>query len=207
MCGRYTLACPDEESLIRGLPFDEFSEIRIEFRPRYNIAPGQKSPVVCLEEGNPVLVDGVWGFARSGGGSAINARMESAERSASFRDAFRDGRCLVPADGFLEWRKEGRVNQPYLFRHVEGRLLLMAGLREGGCFVILTEDSKGDVAEIHDRMPVLLDHENARRWLQEGKLRSTCELARAAVSSRVNRTEHDDPSCLAPVAQSTFDFG
>ncbi|MBW2381220.1 MAG: SOS response-associated peptidase, partial [Deltaproteobacteria bacterium] len=128
MCGRYTLACPDEESLIRALPFDAFSETRIQFRPRYNIAPGQRSPVVYLRAGGPVLADAVWGLARSGGGLAINARSETADRTALFRDAFRDGRCLVPADGFFEWRKDGRVNQPYLFRRTDGKIFVMAGL-------------------------------------------------------------------------------
>ncbi|MBW1755003.1 MAG: SOS response-associated peptidase family protein, partial [Deltaproteobacteria bacterium] len=88
MCGRYTLACPDEETLIRGLPFDAFSETRIQFRPRYNIAPGQRSPVVYLQSGRPVLADALWGMTRSGGGLAINARSETAERTALFRDAF-----------------------------------------------------------------------------------------------------------------------
>ena len=67
MCGRYTLACPDEESLIRALPFDAFSETRIQFRPRYNIAPGQQSPVVYLRSGKPILVDALWGVARAEG--------------------------------------------------------------------------------------------------------------------------------------------
>lgn len=206
MCGRYTLACPDEESLIRGLPFDEFSETRIEFRPRYNIAPGQRCPVVYLEGARAVLVDALWGFARSGGGMLINARSETAEQTAKFRDAFRIGRCVVPADGFFEWRKEGRVNQPYLFCRDDGSLLLMAGLWEGGRYVILTEDSQGEVVNIHDRMPVLLSREHAQQWLDHGEIQSDTALGRTAVSPRINRTENDDPSCLTEAAQSAFGF-
>jgi putative SOS response-associated peptidase YedK len=206
MCGRYTLACPDEETLIRGLPFDAFSETRIQFRPRYNIAPGQRSPVVYLQSGRPVLADALWGMTRSGGGLAINARSETAERTALFRDAFGDGRCLVPADGFLEWRKEGRVNQPYLFRRTDGTLFVMAGLWHDGHYVILTRDSRGEVAEIHDRMPVLLDGDDVHQWLTKGKLGEPPDLTRTAVSPRINRTENDDPSCLAPLPQTTFKF-
>jgi putative SOS response-associated peptidase YedK len=206
MCGRYTLACPDEETLIRGLPFDAFSETRIEFRPRYNVAPGQRSPVVFMEAGGPVLVDARWGFERAGRGLAINARSESASRTALFRDAFVDGRCLVPADGFLEWRKEGRVNQPYLFRRTDGNLFVMAGLWQNGRYVVLTRDSEGAVAEIHDRMPVLLEGADAQQWLSDGTLANPPKLTRTAVSPRINRTENDDPSCLAPVPQSTFNF-
>ena len=206
MCGRYTLACPDADSLIRGLPFDAFSETRIEFRPRYNVAPGQRSPVVYLRSGKPVLADALWGVTRSGGGFAINARSETAASTALFRNAFVDGRCLVPADGFLEWRKEGRINQPYLFRRTDGNLFVMAGLWQDGCYVVLTRDSEGAVAEIHDRMPVLLEGADAQQWLTQGKLADPPKLKRTAVSPRINRTENDDPSCLAPVAQSTFSF-
>ncbi|MBW2375149.1 MAG: SOS response-associated peptidase, partial [Deltaproteobacteria bacterium] len=161
MCGRYTLACPDEETLIRGLPFDAFSETRIQFRP-------------------PVLADALWGMTRSGGGLAINARSETAERTALFRDAFADGRCLVPADGFFEWRKEGRVNQPYLFRRTDGTLFVMAGLWQDGRYVVLTRDSRGEVTEIHDRMPVLLNGSDAHQWLTKGKLAEPPELTRTA---------------------------
>jgi putative SOS response-associated peptidase YedK len=206
MCGRYTLTCPDEQTLLRGLPFDEFSEVRIEFRPRYNIAPGQHGPVVLFKHGMPILRDAEWGMKRSGGGLVINARAETAARAVIFRDAFREGRCLVPADGFLEWRKEGGVNQPYLFRLEGGALFVMAGLWRDGRYVVLTRDSRGEVAEIHDRMPVLLDSADARPWLTEGKLGEPPDLQRTPVSPRINRTENDDPSCLEPVPQRSFDF-
>ena len=162
--------------------------------------------MVYLQSGRPVLADALWGMTRSGGGLAINARSETAERTTLFRDAFVDGRCLVPADGFVEWRKEGRVNQPYLFRRADGALFVMAGLWQDGRYVVLTRDSDGEVAEIHDRMPVLLDGPDAHHWLNEGKLAEPLDLTRTAISPRINRTENDDPSCLAPLPQSTFDF-
>jgi putative SOS response-associated peptidase YedK len=206
MCGRFTLTSADQETLIGGLPFDTFSETGIRFRPRYNVAPGQRSPIVYLENGKPVLVDALWGLGRSGSGLVVNARSETADRTALFREAFREGRCLVPADGFFEWRRERGVNQPYLFRREDGGLLLMAGLRRGGRFVVLTEESKEAVAEIHDRMPVLLEGERARGWLAQGMLVSAPGLKRTAVSARVNRIENDDPECLSPLAQSSFEF-
>ena len=206
MCGRYTLACPDQEALLRGLPFGEFSETRIQFRPRYNIAPGQLSPVVYLESGKPVLTDALWGFARAAGGLTINARSETADRTAMFRDAFRDGRCLVPADGFFEWRREGRVNQPYLFRKEDGALFVMAGMFEEGRYVVLTRDSEGEITEIHDRMPVLLEPDDARRWLADGEIGKGPKVIKAAVSPRVNRIENDDAACIDPVPQGSFDF-
>ncbi len=206
MCGRYTLTCPDQNALVRALPFDEFSETRIEFRPRYNVAPGQRSPIVYLGRTGPLLVDAEWGFARRGGGLSINARSETASQTAMFRDAFRDGRCLVPADGFYEWRREGRVNQPYLFRQQQGELFLMAGLVDEGRYVVLTRDAEGEVAEIHDRMPVLLSAEAAHQWLSDGKLDAPPKLERRKVSSRVNRIENDDRECVAPDEQESFEF-
>ncbi len=206
MCGRYTLTCRDEQSLVEGLPFDEFSEVRIEFRPRYNVAPGQKSPVVLLRDGQPVLVDALWGAQRSGGGLVVNARSETAHRTAMFRNAFERGRCLVPADGFFEWRKENRVNQPYLFQREGGELFVMAGLLEDGRYVVLTRDAEGEAAEIHDRMPVLLDDAHARDWLTAGELGDAPPLRRTAVSTRVNRIDNDDPGCLEPMPQASFDF-
>ena len=206
MCGRYTLTCPDENTLIANLPFDAFSETRIEFRPRYNIAPGQRSPVVYLDGGKLILADALWGFQRATGGLAINARSETAQRTAMFRDAFRSGRCLVPADGFLEWRREGRVNQPYLFRPNDGSLFSMAGLWKEGRYVVLTRDSDGEVEDIHDRMPVILSGDRARQWLNEGELSDSPKLTRTPVSARINRIENDDPECIEPLAQAAFEF-
>ncbi|MDH3652717.1 MAG: SOS response-associated peptidase [Myxococcales bacterium] len=206
MCGRYTLTCPDEDTLVANLPFDAFSETRIELRPRYNIAPGQRSPVIYFDGGSLILADSLWGFERSTGGLAINARSETAERTAMFRDAFRGGRCLVPADGFLEWRREGRVNQPYLFRTQDRSLFSMAGLWKEGRYVVLTQDSAGEVEDIHDRMPVVLSGERARQWLHEGELSESPPLTRTAVSARINRIENDDPGCIEPLAQGTFQF-
>ncbi len=205
MCGRYTLTC-DRESLIRGLPFGEFSEIRIQFRPRYNVAPGQASPIVHLEDGKPVLADATWGASRSGGGLVINARSETAERTRMFRQAFQRGRCLVPADGFLEWRRENQINQPYLFKREDGALFVMAGLLDEGRYVVLTRDSDRQVADIHDRMPVVLGDEDARHWLETGELGEPPALTRAQVSTRINRIENDDAECLEPVPQASFDF-
>ncbi len=206
MCGRFTLACPDEKALLEGLPFDEFSETRIQFRPRYNVAPGQRNPIVYLSDAGAVLADALWGLERRGSGIVINARAETADRVQMFRDAFHDGRCVVPADGFFEWRREGRVNQPYLFRQKDGGLFLMAGLRKGERYVVLTRDAEGEVVDIHDRMPVLLEPEEAQHWLRSGDLGKGPPLTRTRVSPRVNRIENDDPECVAPVSQQSFDF-
>ncbi len=82
----------------------------------------------------------------------------------------------------------------------------MAGLCEGGRYVILTRDAEGEVVDIHDRMPVLLEPEEAHRWLKQGDVGKGPALKKARVSPRVNRIEHDDPGCIVPVSQRSFDF-
>ena len=206
MCGRYTLTNADESALLDALPFDAFSETRIRLRPRYNVAPGQRSALVWAGEAGAVLGDAEWGFVRPGGGLVINARAETAAQRPMFRDAFRQGRCLVPADGFLEWRREGRINQPHLFRREEGGSFVMAGLRQDDRYVVLTRDATGEVREIHDRMPVVLSAQDASKWLEQGELGDPPALRRTPVSTRINRADHDDPACLQELPQTTLDF-
>lgn len=82
----------------------------------------------------------------------------------------------------------------------------MAGLRKGERYVVLTRDAEGEVVEVHDRMPVLLEPEEAQHWLRRGDLGKGPAVRRTRVSPRVNRIEHDDPECVAPVSQQSFDF-
>lgn len=206
MCGRYTLTRSDPESLAEALPFDEINDTRIQLEPRYNIAPGQRSPVAYAVGEGGVLVEATWGFERPAGGITINARSETAARKAMFRRAFAEGRCLVPADGFFEWRAEGGIKQPYLFQRTDHGVFVMAGLVEEGRYVVLTRGAEGAVASIHDRMPVILDRDGATRWLEEGAIGDAPALQRRAVSTRVNRIDHDDPVCLEEIAQESFGF-
>jgi putative SOS response-associated peptidase YedK len=82
----------------------------------------------------------------------------------------------------------------------------MAGLWQEGRYVVLTQDSAGEVQDIHDRMPTILSSERAWQWLSEGELSGSPALTRTAVSTRINRIENDDPSCIEPLAQAAFEF-
>lgn len=105
--------------------------------------------------------------------STFNARVESVAEKPVFRGAFRTRRCLVPASGWYEWREEAGRKIPHLFEPAAGGALLFAGLWERWqrgdeaveSFTILTTEARGQVAEVHDRMPVLVAHEDARQWL------------------------------------------
>ncbi|MGD8377411.1 MAG: SOS response-associated peptidase [Acidobacteriota bacterium] len=221
MCGRYTLTTTG--SLIGDL-FDLRETPQL--APRYNIAPSQAAPVVRRDEssGDRVLERLRWGlvpaWSREPPGAEarmINARSETAASKPAFRDPLRRRRCLVPADGFFEWRKEGGRKQPLWIRMQDGRPFAFAGLwdrwhpDEGepiDSFTILTIRPNELVATIHDRMPVILPRKAFDPWLDPGREAEAlldllgpypaAEMSAVAVSPRVGNPANDDPSLIEP---------
>jgi putative SOS response-associated peptidase YedK len=218
MCGRYLLTSPVD--LLRQL--FRFME-RPNLGPRYNIAPTQEVPIVRLSRDGDrrELIQVRWGLVpywaddMKIGNRMINARAETIERAPAFREAFQRRRCLVPADGFYEWRKDGKQRQPLLIRRRDQAPFAFAGLWERwrqpdgqvlrSC-TIATCPPNALLAEIHNRMPVILAAEDHDRWLDpaadDGKaLLRPCPadwLEALEVSPRVNSPANDDPECLAP---------
>ena len=223
MCGRYTLtqagAMPD---------LFEISELRI--TPRFNIAPSQEMPVVRLDsDGGREAVLLRWGLIpywmkeKPKGSPMINARAEGLDEKPSFRAAYRYRRCLVPADGFFEWKKlpGERRKQPYYFRLREHALFAFAGLWERfqdgettiESFTIVTCEANELVRTVHDRMPVILPQASYEPWLAE----TTGTEARRGllapfesesmdcypVSPLVNSPAADDERCIAPWSADT----
>jgi putative SOS response-associated peptidase YedK len=207
MCGRYTLTYADlgEVADLLGAIIDPTSAEL--YRPRYNVAPSSACIVARPTDGAPSLVPALWGL-RLPGRLAINARSETA--ATRFRKAWQHGRCVVPADGFYEWRGERGDRRPVWFHDPDGRPLLMAGLLEEQpsappMFAILTAPARAPVAGVHDRMPVLLTAASARRWLAEMPEMVTSEdvpLVGTDVSPRVNAVAYDDRACIAPASPS-----
>ena len=175
MCGRFTR----KESMqhlaeLLGLP------ISPPLTPRYNIAPSQL--VACIrtnpETSNYELVELKWGLVPSWandpsiGHKLINARGETVAEKPSFRKAFKQQRCLVVADGFYEWKREGKAKQPYYIRFKDHRLFAFAGLWERwekqaspleSCSLI-TIGPNAVMEPIHHRMPVILDPKQFDEW-------------------------------------------
>jgi putative SOS response-associated peptidase YedK len=217
MCGRYLLTTP-VDALAQLFRFSE----RPNLGPRYNIAPTQDVPIVRLARGidRRELILVRWGLVPYWaddpkiGNRLINARAESIEAMRAFREAYRRRRCLVPADGFFEWRKVGKRRQPLLFRPRDCAPFAFAGLWErwqqpgGGVLrscTIVTCAANALVATVHDRMPVILAAADHGGWLNpeiDGRaLLRPCPadwLEAIPVSERVNSPAHDDPECLAP---------
>jgi putative SOS response-associated peptidase YedK len=219
MCGRYTLTTPADE-LVEAF---DVPDLCFEHHPRFNIAPGQAAPVVAEDRrGRRIgLLD--WGLVpawkREPGRPFVNARSESVASKRSFAEAFAQRRCLVPADGFYEWRRTGEPeSEPFWMRPVDDGLLSFAaiwetwrgpsGERRHG-FAILTTDANAEVGSIHDRMPVVIDAAERDVWLDASAPR---ERVRALlvpspdgafecrrVSTRVNRTSEEDAGLIEPV--------
>ena len=236
MCGRFTQRMSWRELHERmdliGTPLN--------LRPRYNVAPGQD--VAVVRAGAPGSRSGAgrgrtfamlrWGLIPASakdpaiGHRLINARSETAAQKPSFRAAYRHRRCLIPADGFYEWRREGKTRQPWLFGLRDGAPFAFAGLwerwtvpagaaltgslaeRSPGAAVetctILTTAANGTVAPVHARMPVILPRDAYGPWLAGEDVAlapyPADDMTAHPVSTLVNRTANGDPRCVEPVA-------
>jgi putative SOS response-associated peptidase YedK len=221
MCGRYTLASPTER-LAEEFGVDASS---IEFSPNYNVAPTQGVAAVLEEAGQRRLEVLRWGLIPPWaddpgiGSRMINARSETAPGKPSFRRAFRERRCLIPADGFYEWQRTNGAKQPYYIHMEDGRPFAFAGLWEswskGGegevrTCTILTTGANALVGEVHDRMPVILAHDAYDVWLDPASERDELtgllapypedEMEAYPVSRFVNSPSNNDPRCIEPAA-------
>src|SRR5579864_4040808 len=178
MCGRYRLSRRKEivEEYFASAPWGD------DWYPRYNLAPTQSVPVIRQHPKEPVrqISSMRWGLiphwanAPSIATSTINAKSETAAIKPAFRDPLKFRRCLIPADGFYEWKKMGTAKQPYCFEVNDGELFAFAGLWDGwknaeGQWIrtctILTTVPNAVTATVHDRMPVILNRESYDLWL------------------------------------------
>jgi putative SOS response-associated peptidase YedK len=222
MCGRYTLT--SQEGLVDDFEaaLDPDAPNNAWFKPRFNVAPTQDAPIVRLRDGLRVIEMMRWGLVPFWGGKQgakpplmINARLESLENKSIFRDALERRRCLVPADGFFEWKKQGKQKTPMWIHPEDHGRFAFAGLwakakTEAGelhSYAIITGPPNELVAPIHDRMPVVLDRRAWAAWLDpQTAPHAARELlivpptqgwSAEPVSPWVNSADHDDPACVA----------
>ncbi len=223
MCGRYNLIA-DAQAFI-----DAFQVInRLDWRPRYNIAPSQEVPAIRQETEGRKAVLLRWGLIphwakeEKFGYRTINARAETVHTKPAFRSAFKRRRCLIPATGFYEWRKLNRHKQPYNIRLKDRELFAFAGLWEHwqspegaeieSCTIIVT-DANEVLKPIHDRMPVILDPDQYDSWLdpqlQDPEILKPLlkpypseRLEYWPVSRRVGNPANDDPSLVEPLEEA-----
>jgi putative SOS response-associated peptidase YedK len=219
MCGRFVIELTPE--LVRKV-FGVTGDFP-DWPARYNIAPTQLIPVVRdAPDGNRRLAMLRWGlvpsWAKEFGEGQINARCETVNEKPSFRQAFRQRRCIVPASGFYEWTKTDGRKLPYYVRMLDGSPMPLAGIWEAwkapegqvveSC-AILTTSANATVAAIHERMPVILHPTEFGLWLDRQTHDAEClaplfapfpaeSIEAFRVSTEVNNVAHDSPECIQP---------
>ena len=218
MCGRFTSHHSSEE-IVERFAIDE---ALFQTAPRYNIAPTQIVAAVVEQQGKRQLTGLRWGLIPSWskdpdiGNRMINARAETIMDKPSFKPALARRRCLIPADGFYEWKKSSAGSQPYHIRRKDGELFAFAGLWEGWqspdgsplqtCTIITVEPNELMVP-IHNRMPAILEREDEQRWLDAAskdvfalvkllRPHSPDEFEAFPVSRAVNSPGSDAPSLI-----------
>jgi putative SOS response-associated peptidase YedK len=221
MCGRFALII--DASLLADV-FDV--DPPRELKPRFNIAPTQTIPIVrANKEGSRELALVRWGLVPSWakdekiGARMINARGETVAEKPSFRSAVKSRRCLIPADGFYEWVRTDEGKQPHFIHFSDGGPFALAGLWErwnkggGGPLdtcTIITTTPNDLIADLHDRMPVILPPGHFTEWLEPAPLTPKRlqdllvphppeGMEAYPVSTYVNKPVNDGPECIARV--------
>jgi putative SOS response-associated peptidase YedK len=221
MCVRYTLHRPESALSTVAEALGVELEIPAGIAPRFNVGLASVPPVVASREGRPVIRGMAWGFvppfSRGRPDSPIlaNARAETVATLPSFKPAVERRRCLVPANGFYEWRTEGRVKLPHVFMLAGGEPFAFAGIWEPSgegnpdTFCILTTSPNELVAPIHDRMPVILTRETMPRWLGADPLPPLAlkeltlpiqagRMTVRPVNRHMSNSRNEGPKCLEP---------
>ena len=224
MCGRFTLKTPVER-LSEKFQFPQV----VPLKPRYNIAPSQSVAVVRLlpDDADRKLAMLRWGLLPAWVKDPtkvqqpINAKAETAAEKPMFRDPFKRRRCLVPADGFYEWKQDEGHKQPVYIHMKDGEPFAFAGLWErwedkDGIVVesctLLTTEPNDLLAPIHNRMPVILDPKDYEQWLvpdvqEVSRLKPILrsyppeQMTYYPVNLRVNNPRNDDALCIEPLPE------
>ena len=228
MCGRYTLTRAEVREFGERFLISDFSETRLV--PRFNIAPSQNVAAILQENGRTVLSSLKWGLIPSWAKDLkktkpmINARIETIAEKPFFKSALKTRRCIIPADGFFEWRQDPDTGQKIpTYIHLPDKAMFgFAGLwdrwtSEDGevlrTCTIITMPANSFMQTIHDRMPAILPPQNETSWLNQAETDvstllsllvpiDSSSLASFAVSKAVNSPRTDTQDCIAALLPS-----
>lgn len=218
MCGRYSLTIGQIEKLQSRF---HLAKSPLQWEPRYNIAPAQTVPVIISQAGQSKLNPMVWGLVpfwskeKTKPRILINTRCETFEEKPVFKSYLKKRRCLVPADGFYEWKHVGSKKVPYRATLKDNSIFSFAGIwdwweeREIYTFSIITTNANSLLDSIHDRMPVILDEWTEQEWLTSNeenpekllkilKPYPSKDMKIYQVSSVVNSAKNDCSTCINP---------
>ncbi len=224
MCGRYAATAKPGE-LVEEYEIDFVDDLGPAASPRWNIAPTMPIATVLVDDRDGhetrLLTATRWGlippWAKERPMQLINARVETVAEKPSFRNAIRRRRCIVPADGYYEWRAEGGRKQPYWLQGATGTLAL-AGIFEFHRFddlwvrttAILTTEATDEFGWVHDRMPLVVHADSRDAWLDPTStdpvealagLEEPRLLRATAVTTAVNKVGNEGPELLTPVGE------
>jgi putative SOS response-associated peptidase YedK len=221
MCGRYQLK---NTQALREAMAKIGAVTPYEFAQRFNVAPSQEMPVV-VNRGSIEVAPMRWGFVPFWDKSEkpklapINARSEEALTKGMFKQSIQKRRCLIPADGFFEWRRiSDNLKQPFSIGLRGARPFFVAGIYENktdlrpDTYLLFTTGPNELMERIHNRMPVILTEEQAKGWIEPGEMSSErfaqfCrpypseDMEAVPVSSVVNNARFDAPECVAPLTE------
>jgi len=224
MCGRSSLTKTEKEleERFRATFYSEDLE-RYNPLPNYNIAPTQMHPVITQEEPN-ILHLFRWGLIpfwskdMKMGAKMINARLETIDEKPAFRQAFQKRRCLVPFDGYYEWKKTPEGKIPYRIQVKQADIFTIAGLYESWkspdqkvihSFTLITKQADPVIAQLHDRMPLILMPDQESLWIDSSVPTKDVmahlvpvtgeQMTWYRVSDRVNKVTENDAGVILPV--------
>lgn len=220
MCGRFVT--PTAEDLWTNFQV----KVPDSYKQSFNCAPTQMIPALSSPHELLFLRWGLipsWAKDASIGNRMINARAETLQIKPSFKQALMRRRCVIPAQGFYEWKLVGKQKQPFYIFHTDGSLLCFAGLWESwkspeGKMIqsasVITQEATGAIQSLHSRMPVVLNSADISSWLSPQT--STQEISRLlnqsepgeitihAVSTQVNSPRFDSRQCIEPLRNSAL---
>jgi len=217
MCGRYTLTKNIKTIESHFKPV----QTNLKYFPSFNIAPSQISVVVTQKSEMMGMKWGLvptWAKDAQIGNKLINARSETLHEKPSFRDSFENKRCLIPADGFIEWKGK----QPYYIRFKDQRIFAFAGLwstwdsgdKPLHTFTIITTKANQTLSAIHSRMPLIMHPKNYKKWFLDDNIslaspftkNTEIDLEFFEISTAINSPKNNEISLLQPSGQKSFIF-
>ena len=212
MCGRNTIFS-DKNKIKKELKVDIWKHEE-DFNPTYNLSPTQDSPVL-VKNTKRVIYPMRWGFGfKSSMRPIFNARAETLEKKASFKDLIAKNRCIVISNGFFEWKKRDDIKIPYFIHQSDGKVIAMAGLckwdrdLDGNrklVYTIITKEARASLKEIHHREPVMLNDRSVSAWIN---VNDPCDdplailndnsdrISSYEVSKFVNKSSYDSVKCI-----------
>ena len=220
MCGRFALIDTQKEVLQNRFNLDDSI---ISLKPNYNIAPSQFTPIITMDNPKHITMARFgfipfWAKEDKIGYKMINARGETIMEKRTYKKAFEEHRCLIPANCFYEWKKEKDGKHPYLIQRKDKKLFTFAGItskwedpkskKEIYSFSIITISPNILMKPIHDRMPVILPKDKEREWLSDESLANLQKLLKPypktdmnaiEISTLVNSPKNNSKEVIQPV--------